>query len=232
MTAYHWLSKLTGSALDLLFPIYCAGCGREGGVICGQCADGLERLTSPYCRVCSDPGANGLCRWCEHSPRGFETLRSPFLFRGAVRDAIHRLKYKGEKASAGQLAVLMTEYLERNPVSVDVVLPAPLHSRRLRNRGYNQSALLACEIGKRLGLPVREDLLARTRNPRPQVETRSQSERRENVAGSFDCQADATGLSVLLIDDVSTTGSTLSECGFALKAAGAVKIYALTLARE
>ena len=159
-----------------------------------------------------------------------------------MRDAIHRLKYKGERASAGPLAGLMAEYLELRfssrspgsswPAAVDALVPAPLHPRRLRNRGYNQSALLAREIGKRLNLPVREDLLARVRNPRPQVETQSQQERRDNVAGNFACQADATGLTALLIDDVVTTGSTLSECALALKAAGAVRVHALTLARE
>ena len=226
------LSKFAHSVLDLVFPIHCAGCGREGGVICGQCVDGLERLTAPYCRVCAAPGVSGLCRWCGQSPPGFDSLRSPFRFEGPIRDAIHRLKYKGERASAGLLAGLMVEYLKRNPVAVDALVPAPLHPRRLRNRGYNQSALLSREIGKSLALPVREDLLVRVRNPRPQVDARSQQERRENVADNFDSPAEATGLSVLLIDDVATTGSTLSECAQALKDSGAVRVHALTLARE
>ena len=159
-----------------------------------------------------------------------------------MRDAIHRLKYKGERTAAGPLARLMAEYLELRfgsrspgspwPPSVDALIPTPLHPRRLRSRGYNQSALLAHEIGKSLNMPVREDLLARIRNTRPQVETQSPQERRDNVAGSFACDADATGLTALLIDDVATTGSTLSECAAALKRAGAVRVYALTLARE
>ena len=226
------LSNLVRSALDFVFPIHCAGCGREGGVICGQCVDGLERLTTPYCRVCADPGVNGLCRWCGQSPPGFDSLRSPFRFEEPVRDAIHRLKYKGERASAGLLAGLMAEYLEGSPVPADALVPTPLHPRRFRSRGYNQSALLARELGKRITLPVREDLLIRVRNPRPQVETQSQQERRENVADNFACQTDAAGLTVLLIDDVATTGSTLSECATALKAAGATRVHALTLARE
>ena len=159
-----------------------------------------------------------------------------------MRDAIHRLKYKGERLAAGPLGALMAANLELRfisrwpgslwPTSVDALVPAPLHPRRLRSRGYNQSALLAREIGKRLGLPVREDLLLRIRNSRPQVETQSPQERRDNVAGSFECRAEATGLTALLIDDVATTGSTLSECAKALKDAGATQVYALTLARE
>ena len=241
------LSKLARSALDLVFPIHCAGCGREGGVICGQCADGLDKLAQPYCRVCAASGGYDVCRWCRQYPPGFDLLRSPFKFGGPVRDAIHRLKYKGERSAAGPLGALMAEHLKlrfdsrwpgshrpgsRWPSSVDTLVPAPLHPRRLRSRGYNQSALLAREIGDRLNLPVREDLLVRVRNTRPQVETQSPQERRDNVAGSFECRADATGLNALLIDDVATTGSTLSECATALKAAGAVRVYALTLGRE
>ena len=226
------LSKLARSALDLVLPIHCAGCGREGAIICGHCVDGLEGLTPPYCRVCAAPEVSGLCSWCLQYPRGFDSLRSPFRFEGPVRDAIHRLKYKGERASAAPLAGLMSDYLKRNPVPVDALVPTPLHPRRLRSRGYNQSALLAREIGKHLNLPVREDLLVRVRNPRPQVETQSQQERRGNVAGNFECRADETGLKALLIDDVATTGSTLSECALALKSVGAVRVHALTLARE
>ena len=226
------VSKLARSAIDLVFPIHCAGCGREGGIICGQCVDGLARLAQPYCRVCADPGISDLCRWCSQFPRGFDSLRSPFRLEGPLRDAIFRLKYKGERASAGPLANLMVGYLEHNPVPVEALVSAPLHPRRLRNRGYNQSMLLAREIGKRLNLPVREDLLIRISNPRPQVETQSQQERRSNLAGNFHCQGDATGMAVLLIDDVATTGSTLSECALALKSAGAARVHALTLARE
>ena len=126
----------------------------------------------------------------------------------------------------------MAEYLEGSPVPADALVPTPLHPRRLRSRGYNQSALLSHEIGRRLNLPVREDLLVRVRNPRPQVEAQSQQERRDNVADNFFCNTDTSGLTVLLIDDVATTGSTLSECATVLKAAGATRVHALTLARE
>ena len=226
------LSKLAKSALDIIFPIHCAGCGREGSILCAECVAVLERVSTPYCTVCCDPGVIGICDWCSEYPCGFDSLRSPFLFRGAVRDAIHRLKYKGERASSAHLAGLMSEYLLCNPVSVDAVMPTPLHPRRLRNRGYNQSALLAHEIGNRMDLSVIDDLLVRVRDHRPQVEAGTRLERRENVAGNFECRGNTTDLSVLLIDDVATTGSTLSECAFALKAAGAVEVHALTLARE
>ncbi len=226
------LSKLFRSAMDLVFPIHCAGCGREGGIICGQCAEGPERLTFPYCRICAAPDVSGLCRWCRQRPRGFDSLRSPYRFDGAVREAIHSFKYRGVRAAAPDLAMLMAEYLQRNPIPADALVPAPLHPRRLRSRGYNQSALLARGIGRIANLPVREDLLIRVADARPQVEAKTREERHNNVAGSFACRGDVTGLTLLLVDDVATTGSTLSECAQALKGAGAAAVNALTLARD
>ena len=226
------LSKLARSALDLVFPIHCTGCGREGGILCDECVYGLERVAPPFCGACSAPGVDGTCRWCLQYPRGFDSLRSPYRFEGPVRDAIHALKYRGVRAAAETLGGLMAEYGAANPVPVDVLVPVPLHSRRLRGRGYNQSALLAREIGKRTFLPVVEGRLVRTRNSRPQVDVASREERRDNVAGNFDCDTDVSGLAVLLIDDVATTGSTLSECAHVLKEAGASSVHALTLARD
>ncbi len=113
----------------------------------------------------------------------------------------------------------------------DVLTPVPLHPRRLRSRGYNQSALLAKELSKQLGLEVDQALLRRTNNTRPQVSA-SRDERRENVRGSFRCDGPADGRSVILVDDVATTGSTLSACAAVLKAAGASSVWCLVLARE
>lgn len=226
------LSKIARSALDFVFPIHCAGCGRDGGILCDECVGGLEHLTRPYCQICASPSISGLCRWCSESPRGFDSLRAPYQFDGAIREAIHRLKYKGERASAPVLSGLLAEYVERERPSLDIVVPVPLHPQRLRSRGFNQSALLACEVANRLDLPVQEDLVRRATNSLPQVDTKTREERRSNVADGFECGSDASGLRVLLIDDVATTGSTLSECAMALKESGVASVHAMTLARE
>ncbi len=226
------LSKLARSALDLVFPIHCTGCGREGGIVCTQCAADLERVAPPRCAICSAPGTDGVCDWCLQHPRGFESLLSPFRFEGPIRDAVHALKYRGVRAAADSLGGLMAEYLQTPTVNADVLVPVPLHPRRLRNRGYNQSALLARAISARASLPVLDGHLVRIRNSRPQVEVTSREERRRNIADNFDCQHDASGLAILLVDDVATTGSTLSECARTLKDAGASSVHALTLARD
>ena len=260
------LSNLTRAALDFLFPAPCAGCGRDGGIICPSCAARLTPLTAPYCRICAAPGVSGICAECQNFPRGFDSLRAPYRFEGLIRNAIHRLKYNGEKTAAKPLAALMSQYLQSNPadgdgaltadaansptadaasatpptaaaaiaaaLTADALIPVPLHPRRLRRRGYNQSALLAREIGRALNLPLQENRLIRVKNPQPQAQTPSPQQRRSNVSGNFACPADAAGLTALLIDDVATTASTLSECAAALKTAGATQVHALVLARD
>jgi ComF family protein len=127
----------------------------------------------------------------------------------------------------------MAEYLEAESVVADVLVPVPLHTRRLRERGYNQSALLADEVGKRNGLPVVTDSLVRLRHTKAQVKTTSAEERQSNLAGAFGCRdANLAGKRVLLVDDVCTTGATLNSCAIALRDAGASSIWGLALARE
>ena len=127
-------------------------------------------------------------------------------------------------AVAPRLGGLLAGYIEKHKLPGDVFVPVPLHSRRLRSRGYNQSNLLAREAGKLLSVPVREDLLNRANDSLPQVEARTREHRRANVSGNFKASADVVGMSVLLVDDVATTGSTLSACAAALKDAGAASV--------
>ena len=103
---------------------------------------------------------------------------------GTVKEAIHNMKYRGLKAAAPELAELLANYLEEHPMPGDVLTPVPLHPRRLRSRGYNQSALLAKELSKKLGLDMNQSLLICAKNNQPQVSA-SREERRENVQGSF-----------------------------------------------
>jgi ComF family protein len=150
-----------------------------------------------------------------------------------VRKAVHQLKYGHFKALAAPLGQLLGEYLEAEPVPADVVVPVPLHGRRLRERGYNQSALLAAEIGKAKGLPAVTDSLVRLRHTKSQVKTAGAEERQRNMAGAFGCRdARLAGKRVLLVDDVCTTGATMNSCAIALREAGAASVWGLALARE
>ncbi len=226
------LADLTRCVLDLIFPLHCLSCRREGGVICAECTLGLKRLEQPYCQKCAQPSTSGICYWCRAEPPAFDSLRAPFLFEGPVREGVHRLKYRGHRVIAAAFADMLADFYERAPIEADLVVPVPLHPRRLRRRGYNQSSLLARQLAKDVGLEFSDSMLVRSRDSAPQVEAKSGTDRRGSVAGAFAAREECDGLSVLLVDDVATTGSTLSECAAALKASGARSVRALALARE
>ncbi len=131
------------------------------------------------------------------------------------------------------LAKFLNDYLTTNPIPGETLVPVPLHRQRLRERGYNQSSLLAQGIGKLTSLPVVDDCLIRQRHALPQARTQTVEERRSNVADAFTCRDHGLkDKQVLLIDDVATSGATLDACAVALKAAGATSVWGLTLARE
>jgi len=150
-----------------------------------------------------------------------------------MRQAIHQLKYQNLRALAVPLAKLLKDYIVANSIPGEVLVPVPLHQKRLRERGYNQSSLLARGLGKLTNLPVVGDCLIRQRHALPQARTTTVDERRSNVASAFICCDDKLrDRQILLIDDVSTSGATLDACAAALKAAGATSVWGLVLARE
>jgi len=129
--------------------------------------------------------------------------------------------------------MLMAGYLQDTPVHGEVLVPVPLHSRRLRERGYNQSGLLARELGKLMGLSVIDDSLSRVKDSLPQARTTAIEERRNNVKEAFACRDEKLkARNVILIDDVCTSGATLETCAAALKVGGAISVWGFTLARE
>jgi competence protein ComFC len=228
------LNQLQGKVVDFLFPPHCLGCGREGDFLCISCRRTLPRLLPPLCPKCSRPLVReDRCPICQKWTLEINGIRAPFLFQGAVRQAVHQLKYNNFKALAFPLAQLLAEYLETRLLPVEVIVPVPLHPRRLRERGYNQSALLARELGRLTSLPVVEDSLFRLTDTPAQARAANAEIRRSNVEGVFACrEGKLEGKQVLLIDDVCTTGATLDSCAIALKRAGVSSVWGLALARE
>ncbi len=227
------LTKLGRLAVDLLFPQWCVGCRKEGGFICSSCLELLSKITSPICPRCGIPQAGGkTCSDCKNL-KAIDGIRSPFKFEGVMRQAIHQLKYGNIRALMVPLGKLLYDFLVLNPIPGEVLVPVPLHPGRLRERGYNQSSLLARELSKLTGLPLLDDCLVRLRHTPPQAKTPTGAERRSNVESAFSSHdGKLRGKGVVLVDDVSTSGATLDACAQALKVGGVTSVWGLTLARE
>ena len=240
------LSDLGNSFLDLSFPRRCEGCGKTWlfsteGSWCRACLDKLPWIRSPVCVVCGCPfpdsaaTADHWCGECILSTFSFDSARSATSHTGVVRDLIHQLKFGGRLSSAPPLAELLGKSLREDGFaadSVDLLMPVPLHVKRLGQRGFNQAGILARILGKKLGLPVRFDALVREQWTDPQTRL-SRRERLENVKGAFAVRRglDVDGKRILLVDDVFTTGTTLSECARTLKGSGAAAVHAVTVTR-
>jgi ComF family protein len=226
--------KLIELAVDSFFPRRCVGCGKIGVFLCPECLGKLPRLLPPLCPSCGKPQASGIvCPDCRRRQTEIDGIRSPFKFEEIIRKAIHQLKYRNLKAISPCLAELLADYLRSNPLPGEALIPVPLHPRRLRERGYNQSSLLARHLGGSIDLPVIEGYLTRVKQAQPQVKAVNVEERRRNVTGAFVCRDErVSGKQVILVDDVCTSGATLESCAIALKSKGAKCVWGLTLARE
>lgn len=236
MVAFAIVAKqIAKVGLDFFFPRQCIGCGKIGDFLCQACCLKLPRLLPPLCQKCGKTESTGvLCSSCWGWQSCIDGIRSPFRFEGVVREAVHALKYRNQRVLSQCLAGLMADYLCHTHIPGEVLVPVPLHRRRLRERGYNQASLLARELAKTLGLPFVENVLCRVKDSLPQVKAASVDARHQNVKGAFICQYSdrIKGKSVLVIDDVCTSGATLEACAAALKVAGAVSVWGLTFARE
>ena len=133
------------------------------------CEPRLPRLVQPYCRKCAEPDETAVCSWCRAEAPAYERIRAPYRYTGPVRDMVHDLKYSNIRALAPTLGGLLADYLESQRFAADVLAPVPLHPKRERSRGYNQSHLLAREVSRRIQVPMADDRLLRTVDTPPQV---------------------------------------------------------------
>lgn len=235
------IPKLLNRIAYIFFPIQCVCCGEllpldERLRICSNCFKTIRKIEPPYCIVCGIPLDGGAhCFDCRKTKYKFDLLRSYALYDGVIREMIHMFKYRNKEYLSKSLALFLYEafkfYRELN--ESEIVLPVPLHWLKKYIRGYNQTELLAKEFSKLSNIPYINDVIYKSKYTKSQTKLNSEL-RRRNVEGTFliEHKEKIYGKNVLLIDDVSTTGTTLNECAKVLKSNGAKKVFCLTLARD
>lgn len=211
----------------------------EAWLVCEPCLDSIPPLLLPVCVTCGCPDASikaeSTCANCPPGTIFFSRARGVAVFSGIAHTLVHRLKYQRRIEYAPLMSLQMARLYADGKIPCDrpdVIVPVPLHKTRMRDRGFNQSALIARHFGKIQKVPVSESALLRTRST-PSQTSLKKGQRRKNVAGAFACKnpKQIIGKHVLLIDDVYTTGSTLNECARILKEAGAASVECLAYAR-
>jgi competence protein ComFC len=224
--------QLAWATVDLVFTPNCAGCQKPGRRLCAACQSAIGTLGPNVCADCGYPlTAAGACRSGLHPVAPLVGLRSAARFGGPLQQVLHRLKYKRDIILADTLARELADAWRAYALPAWTVMPVPLSANRLRQRGYNQAALLARGLADLAGLPYQANGVARVRHTPTQVGLAA-AERRVNVRGAFAAQpARVAGRGYILVDDICTTGATLAACAEALHQAGATAIWGLTLGR-
>lgn len=227
-----FLYRLVWKSLDLIYPPECGGCRRAGSRWCNDCMDAIQHIPDPVCGRCGIPVQQiGLCPDCQANHPHFHVLRSWSIFEFPIRNALHRLKYRRDIGLGDALAAQMYDFVVKLHWPINLVIPVPLGRKRLEERGYNQVGLIARPLALEMGIGFAPTALTRIRETKSQVGL-TKAERHQNMCGAF--QAEGTrvnGQIILLMDDVATTGSTLSSCAEALYKAGAQDVFALTVSR-
>ena len=228
--------------LDLLFPPTCASCeeltGDDGFPLCSSCYSKLEFIKEPYCMSCGRyfPAAttSHLCGECLRAPRAFDKARSLFHYEKSIKELLHNFKFSGDMSSLNTFYELSRQSSVLSDLSpAELILPVPLHINRLRERGFNQALLLAKALFPDKKQSIRYDILLRSSNSCPQTGLNG-AKRRQNLRNAFTVSKaeDLRNSTVLLVDDVFTTGTTVQECAKTLKKAGCKRVEVLTLCRS
>ena len=209
-------------------PCILCGAFSGDGVWCKACDADLPRLGEAHCPICGLPTVNGdICGKCLKRAPSFDATSAAFAYAFPVDKLVQAVKFSARLALVDQLADALAPRIVSRP---DHIIAMPLHPLRLRERGFNQSQLLALRLSKSLGVPLLTNACERTRHTPPQSLLPWQ-ERGKNIRGAFTCSADLTGKHIAIVDDVMTSGSSIEELARILRKAGAIRISAWVLAR-
>ncbi len=225
---------------ELLFPQVCLHCGKglntDGLHLCKECISSIRPLSPGHCICCAHPFTSETslhhCSSCLRDPPCFTKVYAAGLYEGTIKEAIQGLKYRNQLYLAKPLGQLLEEKIDNNcdDFEPDIIIPVPLHIKRLRQRNYNQALELARPLSKRTGLPVDISTLIRHRPTIPQ-QGLSARERKRNLRNAFSVSSAIPGQNILLIDDVITTGETVRACAKTLIDAGASEVRIAAVGR-
>ena len=237
----RYLQQAAGAARELIYPRRCPVCDRPvhpaGALICPACERTLQRVAPPVCLRCGRPirdrDTGHLCPDCLRIPHVYDRGCAVFVYH-SVSGGLFRFKYEGRREYGAFYGKCMADRLRTfcaDPRAFfDMLVPVPVSPGRLRQRGYNQALILAREVSIRTGIPVREDILYRISDTRP-MKNMGPEERQNNLKKAFQCHGNDVELSsIMLIDDIYTTGATVDACARALYRQGARRVCFLTLA--
>ena len=243
------LQKIKDFFLDLLFPRFCLGCQKEGDFICFDCFKLIELNKFSNCFICGGRTLNNrVCRDCRRKTKLNGVVIASSWDNALLRQLVYEYKYRFLKDLRMPLAKLLISSIKAKELfyhSVDdlILIPVPLHRRRLNWRGFNQAELLANELTTYFGIQT-INLLIKTSNTLPQAEIKAHKERKQNIAGAFQLNKDCLksfgdsentnklkNKIIIIVDDITTTGSTLEECAKTLKPLKPKEIWGLVLAR-
>jgi ComF family protein len=220
--------------LEIIFPTHCGGCGSQGDILCHACRRSFLPVDiASACPKCGRwIGKAIVCGRCTGEKRGVEQAYFGFHFRGPLREAVHSFKFQGRKDVGRALVALLREEVKPITLAVDIILPLPLTEKRLAERGFNQSYIIAEELSLITGKPVNHRVLVKARETEDQI-TLSRVDRKKNMKGAFAVRGGEAvkGKTVLLVDDLYTTGSTVGEACRTLLRSGVDKVFLFALAR-
>lgn len=234
---FKYIKKFQKLILQLLFPLRCPVCDRIvrpfGEKICLECMSALKLLTPPWCMKCGKKlyEEEEYCVDCRRMQHAYIRGRALYEY-GSAAPCVYRLKYGKRQEYADYFGEEIVRYLGDfiKQVNPDALIPIPLHRKRLNKRGYNQAALLAKAVGTYSGVPVHEKILVRVKNTAP-LKRQNPQERQNNLKKAFNiAQNDVKLNTVIIIDDIYTTGSTMDEAARVLKESGILNVYFITLA--
>ena len=232
------MRKVAERVLNLIYPRRCLMCdgilmaGERD--VCRRCEPEVQIIRGPYCMKCGkalEREEDEYCKDCLCYPHRYEKGRSLFVYDGAVKKSLYRFKYGGRKEYAHGYACLTEEHLGAyiKEIHPEALVPVPLHRRKYRMRGYNQAEVFAKQLGNRMGIPVASKLVRRVKNTLPQKEL-DLTQRQNNLKKAFKINKNDVKLNtIIIVDDIYTTGSTIDALAATLKEAGVQKVFFLTI---